>query len=135
MNQPRRCVLDTSAVLDHILNRGCAKTARQLLSVAVIPATVLTETLYIGASNSIQPKQITKELHERGALIEPITENDARRAAQLITQSRASSNSSHCLSLGDGLCIAVAERLSLPIVGNDQHWQSLNLHVEFMSYR
>jgi PIN domain nuclease of toxin-antitoxin system len=37
------------------------------------------------------------------------------------------------LSLGDALCIAVAERVQLPIVGDDLLWSQLPLEVDFTS--
>ena len=39
------------------------------------------------------------------------------------------------LSLGDGLCIAVAERLGLPLTGGDQHWSTVSSTVPFMPFR
>jgi PIN domain nuclease of toxin-antitoxin system len=39
------------------------------------------------------------------------------------------------LSLGDGLCIAVAERLGLPVTGGHQHGEALDLAVEFVPFR
>jgi PIN domain nuclease of toxin-antitoxin system len=55
----------------------------------------------------------------------------------LITRSRAHPLGTRKLdlSLGDALCIAVAERLQLPIAGADQLWETLDLGVKFLPYR
>lgn len=39
------------------------------------------------------------------------------------------------LSLGDGLCIAVAIRLNLMLVGGDQEWEALDLPIEYMPFK
>ena len=49
--------------------------------------------------------------------------------------SKSASSPSGSLSLGDGLCIAVAERLELPITGGDLYWETLDLRVRVLSFR
>jgi len=39
-----------------------------------------------------------------------------------------------CLSLGDGVCLAVTERLNLPVTGGDQLRAELPLTVQFMPF-
>jgi len=72
-----------------------------------------------------------------GVQIEPLTEADADRAAALITDSRKAATSQRpaSLSLGDGMCIATAERLDLTVTGGDQHWATCNLSVKFLPFR
>jgi len=60
---------------------------------------------------------------------------DAIRAADLIAASKSASSPAGLLSLGDGLCIAVAERLELPIAGGDLYWETLDLRVRILSFR
>ena len=68
------------------------------------------------------------------AAVEPVTDADAERAAELIVASKASPGQGS-LSLGDGLCIAVAERLALPLAGGDRYWSQVPLRVEFLPFR
>jgi PIN domain nuclease of toxin-antitoxin system len=49
--------------------------------------------------------------------------------------SKSASSPAGSLSLGDGLCIAVAERLNLPITGGDLYWETLDLRVKVLSFR
>ena len=52
-----------------------------------------------------------------GLTVETFTASDVARAAELIAYSRVSHRDAQgdCLSLGDGLGLAVAERLELPV--------------------
>lgn len=82
------------------------------------------------------------ELHgallEMGVRVEPFLEQDADRAARLIHDSRDDARrrqSDQTLSLGDGLCIAVAERLHLPIVGGDELWEIVAMQVKYFPFR
>ena len=49
--------------------------------------------------------------------------------------SKSASSPAGSLSLGDGLCIAVAERLELPLTGGDLYWETLDLRVRVLSFR
>ena len=69
-----------------------------------------------------------------GVEVERETGADVVRAAELVAASRRSP-AEGSLSLGDGLCIAVAERLGLPITGGDQHWETIVLRVWFLPFR
>jgi PIN domain nuclease of toxin-antitoxin system len=71
-----------------------------------------------------------------GLTVETFTASDVARAAELIAYSRVSHRDAQgdCLSLGDGLGLAVAERLELPITGGDQLWAALPLTVQFMPF-
>lgn len=68
-----------------------------------------------------------------GVTVEPFQGADVVRAAELIGCSRAEPGDS--LSPSDGLCLAVAERLDLPVAGGDQLWAALPLRVAFLPFR
>jgi PIN domain nuclease of toxin-antitoxin system len=72
-----------------------------------------------------------------GFAIEPITGDDAVRAASLIALSRRNvvESGGLSLSLGDGLCVAVAERPGLSVVGSDNHWSSMKFRVKYVPFR
>jgi PIN domain nuclease of toxin-antitoxin system len=82
-----------------------------------------------------------EELHltllSLGLRVETVIDEDTVRAAALIYQSRREGppNNGRALSLGDGLCLAVAERLQLPISGGDEYWETLELAVRYQPFR
>jgi ribonuclease VapC len=132
-------VLDASAVLAWVLRENGGNTVDKLLPVAVIPAPALVETLYRAREKGhrLPADELHAAIVGMGARIEAFIEEDVDRAAELIAASRAAAGgtSSSSLSLGDGLCLAVAERLNLTVTGGDQHWATCDLTVEFMPFR
>jgi len=139
MSTDRRVVLDASAVLAWVLNEKGSSAVARMLPVGVVPVSALVETLYRAVEKG--HRQTVDELHASvvamGAHIEPLTEADADRAATLITDSRKAATRQRpaSLSLGDGMCIATAERLDLTVTGGDQHWATCNLSVKFLPFR
>ncbi len=132
----RKVVLDASAVLAWVLHELGAATVDKLLSVGVVPASAMVETLYRAQERG--HRQSCQELHDdllaMGLTVEPVTDEDTVRAAELVAASRRDA-SDGSLSLGDGLCIAVAERLGLTMTGNDKYWQGVASTVTFMPFR
>ena len=137
MTSPRRVVLDASAVVEWLLARRDKDVIDRLMPFSIIPAPALTEALYaVSLKNHRLPAaELFNTLMVAGTQIEGVTDEDAIRAAELIALSRSSSRSAGSLSLGDGLNIAVAERLQLPITGGDQYWETLDLRVRYLPFR
>lgn len=81
--------------------------------------------------------EILRSLVGMGVELEPVIPEDSLRAAELIEHSRRARQRAgdSSLSLGDGLCIAVAERLGLPLTGGDQLWERLSLKVKYHAFR
>lgn len=135
----RRVVLDASAVLAWVLRERGADVVEQLLPVATIPAANLTEVLYRAPERGhrMTTDELEAHLLAKRLAVEPVTQDDARRAADLIRYSRDNPRDQRDrgLSLGDGLCIAVAERLELPISGGDTAWEHLPMGVEYRPFR
>lgn len=134
-----RVVVDASALVAWACNERGAPTIDKVLPVAVAPSSVMVETLYRCPEKG--HRMPLDELHftllSLGLRVEPVTDDDTVRAADLIHQSRrdAPANSGRSLSLGDGLCLAVAERLGLPVTGGDEHWETLDLSVQYQPFR
>lgn len=80
------------------------------------------------------PHKLHADLLALGLTVEPVTDADAERAAELIVAFKVTPGPGS-LSLGDGLCIAVAERLGLPLTGGDRYWSRVPLQVEFLPFR
>jgi PIN domain nuclease of toxin-antitoxin system len=85
----------------------------KLLPVAVMPASALVEALYRARERGhrLPSAQLRDDLLGLGVRVEPVTDADTVRAADLIEASRAARTEadSRCLSLGDGLCLAAAD--------------------------
>jgi ribonuclease VapC len=135
----RRVVLDASAVLAWILRERGWQTVDALLPFSVVPAPAMVEVLYRAQERGhrLSPRQLHDDLVSLGIVVEPLTDADSVRAAELIGASRdaRTERDPQCLSLGDGLCLAVAECLGLTVTGGDQHWASCDLSVAFLPFR
>ncbi len=134
-----KIVVDASALLAWLLNERGGNTINKILDLAIAPVSVIVEVLYRAGEKGLKtpPAQILQDLESVGVSIEPILPIDSLRAAELITISRKKRKSKEdsSLSLGDGLCIAVAERLGLPLTGGDKYWNECDLQVEFYLFR
>ena len=134
----RRVVLDASAMIAWVRHEVGWNIVARTLSVASLPASALTESLYRARErgSTMSAPELYDALTAMGVAIEPVTAEDAIRAAELIEVSRAARKpGGSSLSLGDGLCIAVAERLDLTVTGGDLHWATLDLRVKFLPFR
>jgi PIN domain nuclease of toxin-antitoxin system len=133
----RRVVLDASAASAWVLKERGADVVDTLLPYAVIPSSALTETLYraVERGHGMLPDELASSLSVMGIDVEPVTGPDAVRAAELIAESRTGGSQGGSLSLGDGLCLAVAERIGLPITGGDDYWTTLDLRTEYFPFR
>ena len=136
MSGQRRVVLDASALLAWVLNERGTQTVDRLLAVGVAPASVMVEVLYRAAEKGhrLPPDQLYASLLEMGVEVEAITAADVVRAAEVIAASRLGPDRGS-LSLGHGLCIAVAERLHLTVTGGDQYWANVDMAVQFFPFR
>lgn len=135
----RQVVLDASAVVAWLMReRGC-QTVDKLLPVAVVPASALTESRYraVERGHALSADELYHSLLVTGISVEPVTELDAVRASELIVWSRTKDEDQldRSLSLGDGLCIAVAERLGLLVTGGDEYWEAVPMTTEYAPFR
>ncbi|MDQ6773487.1 MAG: PIN domain-containing protein [Candidatus Dormibacteraeota bacterium] len=135
---PRRVVLDASAVLAWVRRERGAETVRQLFPHAVIAAPNLTESLYRARATGhrMSSAQLQASIVAMGAEIEAFGEADAATAADLLHYSAEHPGpDGGRISLGDACCLAVAERLQLPVAGDDRAWTDLPLAVSFHRFR
>ena len=109
-------VLDASAALAFLQGEKGADVVEQHLSASVIGAANLAEVLTrLGAP--VERSLAEAILVTSGVRTEPVSLDDARRCA-LISDARAD------LSLGDRLCLALAERLGDVALTADRAWGS-----------
>jgi ribonuclease VapC len=119
-----KIVVDVSALLAWLLNERGGDTINKILDLAIVPVSVIVDVLYRAGEMGLKtpPAQILQDLESVGVSIEPILPIDSLGAAELIaiSQKKQKSKEHSSLSLGDGLCIAVAERLGLLLAGDDK---------------
>ncbi|HEY7226058.1 MAG TPA: PIN domain-containing protein [Micromonosporaceae bacterium] len=131
----RRLVMDASALVACLLNERGAATVGRLLRFAVLPAPNVTEAVRTarGKGHAMTADQLYSRLDVSWSAVEPFRDVDVVRAAEFLRF--ADDKAGGQLSLGDALCITVAERLRLPVVGDDGLWSQLPLEVEFHQFR
>jgi PIN domain nuclease of toxin-antitoxin system len=133
---PRRVALDASALLAWVLRERGHDTVDKILAFAVIPSSAMVETLYRARErgHGQSSAALHADLLALGLTVESVADTDTVRAAELISTSKADPDVGS-LSLGDGLCIAVAERLQLPVTGGDRCWAQVDATVPFLPFR
>lgn len=134
-----KAVLDASAVLAWVLKERGSDIVDRLLPFSIVPVSVLTETLYRARErgHGLATRELYQALLVMGIQVAEVTELDAVRAGELIAWSKLDDHDAHgrTLSLGDGLCIAVAERFGLPVIGGDDYWASVPMSVDYTPFR
>lgn len=124
-------VLDASALLAYLGNEsGADVVADAIAGGATISAVNLGETLSVLASRGSNPADVASDLTDRGLLdgaiaVEPFTTTDAIEVARLRPLTHSAG-----LSLADRACLALARRLSTPVLTADHAWTGLTLDVD-----
>ena len=109
-------ILDASAVLAFLHGEKGAEVVEPQLKDSVIGAANLCEVLGRFASGT-EASLAEALLESHGVRVEPVTASDARRAARLRSERPD-------LSLGDRLCLSLAERLGEVALTADRAWGS-----------
>lgn len=107
-------MLDASAVLAYVQGEPGAAVVNEHLANAVLGTANLAEAL-ARMPGDVERRMMTAILLAQGVRIEPVTEADAWTATRLHDENRA-------LSLGDRLCLALAERLDVSVLTADKAW-------------
>jgi ribonuclease VapC len=129
-------VLDASALLAYLGDEpGADVVADAIAGGATISTVNLGEALSTLAARGSDPADVASGLTDRGLLdgaiaVEPFTTTDAIEVARLrpLTYSAG-------LSLADRACLALARRLSTPVLTADQAWAGLTLDVDVRPIR
>ena len=109
-------VLDASAVLAYLQGEAGADMVNERLGDSVIGAANLSEVLarFTGATEA---SLVDALLTAKGVRVEPVLRSDAQTAARMRHELPH-------LSLGDRLCLALAERLDVDVLTADRAWGS-----------
>jgi PIN domain nuclease of toxin-antitoxin system len=129
-------VLDASALLAYLGNEpGADVVADAIAGGATISTVNLGEALSTLAARGRDPADVASSLTDRGLLdgaiaVEPFTTTDAVEVARLrpLTYSAG-------LSLADRACLALAHRLSTPVLTADHAWTGLTVDVDVRTIR
>ena len=135
----KRVVLDASALVAWLRREPGWDVVDRALERGVVASPCMTEVLYsaVAAGYSAPIAEFFQGLLLRGVVVEPMTEADCVRSAELVVQSRGRSRLDRGpgLSLANSICIAVAERLGFAVVSGDRHWMEYELSVPFLPFR
>ena len=107
-------VLDASAVLAFLQGEPGADVVREHLAGSVIGSANLAEVL-TKLDGPVERSLAEAILVSSGVRTEPVSADDARRSAEI-------EDSSSALSLGDRLCLALADRLADVALTADRAW-------------
>ncbi|MDQ2758867.1 MAG: type II toxin-antitoxin system VapC family toxin [Actinomycetota bacterium] len=130
------CVLDASALLAYLGDEpGAELVADQIAAGAKIATINLAEALSTLATRGQDPAAVASELTARGLLdgaitLELFTTADAIETAHPRPLTRQAG-----LSLADRACLALARRLSAPVLTSDHAWTSFALDLDVRPIR
>lgn len=132
-------VVDASAVIAWAFKEQGYADVGSLLPRAVITSAQAIEVLARSYRKGLPAGEpvVLDALLEMGVQIESVTADDVERAAFLIATSTLHGRGGRMgtLSLGDAMCIAVAERLQLPVVTGDRAWLEVETQVPVYLFR
>ncbi len=122
-------VLDSSAVLAFIKSEPGADIVERDIASGLISSVNLAEVLSKIVDRDVSVAVAKREIDQFGMTVVPCTIGHAVIAARLQPVAREFG-----LSLGDRLCLALAEELQLPVLTADQAWQKLagNFDIRFI---
>ncbi len=141
----RVALLDASALLAFLFQETGNDTVEAILNTDHAAATALgvAEALNVCRRKEHELDRATLRtlLSATGLQIEPVTADDAVGIATLLAQADAY-RSAHrgtrgmTMSIADATCIAVAQRLQIPVITSDRHWSELGLEgVDIRQFR
>jgi ribonuclease VapC len=129
-------VLDASAFLAYLHNEpGSSVVEMALLQGAAMSVVNWIEVLSKVADRGDDPQVLVQDLETQGLLgqnleLVAVTPTDALAIAQLRLLTKSTG-----LSLGDRACIALGQRLELPVLTADRVWVGLSLNTEIRLIR
>lgn len=116
-------VLDASAILALLQSEPGATRVASLAPAGVISAVNAAEVVTKLVRQGVDPIQAIAATRSAGCPIVPVDADLAFRAATLAADAKG-------LSLGDRVCLALAEREGVPALTADRAWAELGLAVE-----
>jgi ribonuclease VapC len=123
-------VLDTSAVLAAVFGEAGAERVAAVAENSRLSTVNLAEVVQKLIDRGFGDEVIEATLNDRPCRFEPLDAGTGVRAGRLRRVTRSAG-----LSLGDRVCLVLAERLGLPVLTADRAWAGLDLGVEVVLIR
>ena len=123
-------VLDTSAVLALLQGEPGAEAVAGVMANARLGAANLTEAITRMIDRGLTADAAWAAIEGLALDIDPVDADLAIRASAL-----RGPTSSRGLSLGDRLCLALAQRLAVPVYTADLAWAGLDIGIEIQLIR
>jgi len=123
-------VLDASAVLAWLYEEPGMDRVGEALDGALLSSVNAAEAVTKLIRNGIDPSGATQRVRDLPCLIVSVDEELGLRAGELFPVTRHKG-----LSLGDRVCLALAEREGLAVLTTDRAWADLDLGVEIVLIR
>lgn len=127
---PASAVLDASALLAYVQSEPGVDVVQAVLRGAVISAVNWSEVLQKSLARGVDVAGLGGDFAKAGLSIVPFDPPDAEQAALLWPQTR-----NFGLSLADRACLALGQRLGVPVLTTDWTWQRLTLPVQVQLIR
>ncbi|MDA8152979.1 MAG: type II toxin-antitoxin system VapC family toxin [Acidithiobacillus sp.] len=115
-------VLDASALLALLHDEPGGESVRPLLPAAVMSSVNWAEVVQKCVARGVDVDGLRSDLGSLGLRVWPFNADDAEASGRLWSTTKALG-----LSLGDRACLALGQRLSLPVLTADRVWGSLNV--------
>jgi ribonuclease VapC len=125
---PSSAVLDASALLAYLFGEPGRATVRASMPGSQMSSVNWSETVQKTAARGRSARERRAELADMGLTIVPFGVDDAEAAADLWRPGQD-------LSFADRACLALGQRLRLPVLTGDRAWASLDLDVEIQLIR
>ncbi|MGZ8481608.1 MAG: type II toxin-antitoxin system VapC family toxin [Candidatus Limnocylindria bacterium] len=109
-------VVDASVVLVWLQDEAGSDRAEPLLMEGLIGAANWSEVVQKVRQHGADPELVARLLNSFGLRVADVTQDDAEVAAGLWRRDSG-------LSLGDRLCLALGQRLGLPVATADAGWR------------
>jgi PIN domain nuclease of toxin-antitoxin system len=120
-----RHIMDSSAILAMLLMEAGSDKVAELLSHAVLSSVNLAEVIAKLTQRGVPFSEANRMVRLLQLQIMPFDEPQALASAAMFAPTRP-----HGLSLGDRACLALAQRMNLPVLTADRVWGKLDLGIE-----
>jgi PIN domain nuclease of toxin-antitoxin system len=118
-------VLDASAILAIVKGEAGAERVAVALETAILSAINASEVVARLITLGSTPDKAVTTVRNLGCTIVPVDAELGLRAGELVVLTRSKG-----LSLGDRICLALAEREGVPALTADRAWAELGLDIK-----
>ena len=126
----RANVLDASALLALLKGETGWEIVATYLPFSTMSAVNVSEAVAKSVENGADPVIVRERILDKEMVILPFEQDDAFTAGNLRSTTRE-----YGLSFGDRACLALAQRLDMPVLTSDLAWQGLDIGVELIFIR